>query len=77
VQKKLETRLFDSIQHTSDGKTKLVFGSLTEDQKKKFVSQRVQEIIRDFSQYMIQIPRVNFYRPDPEPRFNTDYRINA
>lgn len=77
IQKKVETRLFDAVQHTSDDQTKLVFGNLTDDQRKKFVSTKTTEFLRDLSQYVIQIPRVNFYRPDPEPRFNTDYHINA
>ena len=77
IQKKVENRLFESIQHTSNEPAKLVFWNLTDDQTKKFVNQRVQEVFRDLSQYAIQIPRVNFYRPDPEPRFNTNFRINT
>lgn len=77
IQKKVENHLFESIQHTSNEPAKLVFWNLTEDQTKKFINQRVQEVFHDLSKYSIQIPRVNFYRPDPEPRFNTEFRINT
>lgn len=77
VQKRVEQRLIESINYTSDEPTKLVFGQLNDEQKKKLVTERIQEFARDYTKYTIEIPRVNFYRPDPEPRFNTNFRMKT
>ena len=33
--------------------------------------------MRDLSKYEILIPRVTFFRPDPDPKFNTNFKINT
>gem|GEM_PF-6064973 len=76
VQQYAQKVLLDSINHPDNEETKLVFGNLSSEQKEKFVSERIQEVMRDLTKYIIQIPRVTFHRPPSEPIFNTAFRID-
>lgn len=77
VQQYAQKVLLDSINHPDNEQTKLVFGNLNDDQKKKFVDERIQEVMRDLTKYTINIPRVTFHRPPSQPVFNTQFRINT
>lgn len=68
---------FNIINSSEDTTTKMVFWKLSEEQKKKLVEWRTYELMRDLSKYEILIPRVTFFRPDPDPKFNTDFKIDT
>lgn len=79
AEKKTEmvSNLFSQLANSQDESLKNVIESLWEEAIGSLIEERTMEIFRDWNKYVIEIPRVHFERPDPEPRFNTEYKIDA
>ena len=76
-QQKMMSYLFAQVANSQDESIKQVFGKIGEQKTTNLLQERTQEIFRDWATYVIEIPRVSFYRPDPQPRFDTNYRIHT
>ncbi len=76
-QAKMATHLFQQLSNSQDETIKQAFEKITEQQTTALVQERTQEIFRDWTKYVIEIPRVSFYRPDPQPHFDTSYRVHT
>lgn len=76
-QAKMATHLFQQLSNSQDETIKQAFEKISDQQTTTLMQERTQEIFRDWTKYVIEIPKVSFYRPDPQPRFDTSYRIHT